>query len=329
MNFLDDIFRYNSIHNMYTEYLKRKPSIEELEKWYHSKYRIKDIHTIICLSKEYRNIYKLKDYEKYYNWPQAQYFVNIKHNIVYIPIAKNGCTSIKNYFFELNSDQVSKDYKNLIYEKHRIHSLTDFHITNNMFCDFTPKEILDITARNPLYIIILRDPLERIISSFWDKFVVNINCKFTNQNVKKQIHDYFKNKGKIEKEITFEDFINFLSTNEPLSYNTHWIPQTFYFRNIKNKVIFELNKLKNFSDFMRDITGKSLSMSTLNANPVIEDNEKHYKTTVKVLSTLNYRPNNKSFINRDLLIKIKNIYKEDYCLINNIYKNNAKSRSVI
>ena len=31
MNFLDNIYRFNSIHNIYTIYLKRKPNIEELK----------------------------------------------------------------------------------------------------------------------------------------------------------------------------------------------------------------------------------------------------------------------------------------------------------
>ena len=318
MNFLDNIYRFNSIHNMYSNYLKRKPNIEELKKWYESKKTIKEIHTIICLSKEYRNTYKINNYDCYYKWPMAQYFVNIKHNIVYIPIAKNGCTSIKNYFFELNCDQIASDYRNIIYEKHRIHSLTDFHITNNMFCDFTPKAILDITQNNPLHIIIIRDPLERIISSFWDKFVVNMNCEFTNSNLKEEVFKYFKEKGKCIKKLNFEDFINFLFSTNPHSYNTHWIPQSYYFKNIQNKIIFNLNKIHNFYDFMRDITGSSLSIKSLNANPINEDNETHFRTPVEELSRLNYRPGNSSFINSDLLEKIKNIYHEDYCLINTL-----------
>ena len=68
---------------------------------------------------------------------------------------------------------------------------------------------------------------------------------------------------------------------------------------------------------MRDITGRSLSIKSLNANPINEDNETHFRTSIEELSKLSYRPGNSSFINSDLLEKIK-IYHEDYFLINTL-----------
>lgn len=171
----------------------------------------------------------------YKKWLEKYYLVNHKYKLVYCPIPKNACTFFKTLMVEL-SDECT-DFKNSSYDIHKYIRATQSKIKLTSFSY--------IENQNYLKLVILRNPFERLVSAYLNKFV-RINKK--TPIVQKVIDDVYNNfdlKREKDSSITFSQFIDYLSRTEDYDLNEHWRPQhTFLGTNlVEFDLVFQLENL--------------------------------------------------------------------------------------
>lgn len=309
----NDIYRYAEICEYYNLLFNRQPSDTEISKLFECGSSLSEIFSELCLSHEFAQQNNLKDFSGFYQWPKMKYFTNSEHNLRYIPIAKNACTSLKTVFFKLNINQTADEFKNINCEEPGFHQIIDTYRTMNIIRNYTPHDNIQQETKSPLHIVAVRDPLERVVSGFWDKFVRGIHQKHLDSTVRKKVIDYFSHTNISIKNITFNHFIDYIENNSPISFDPHWRPQTLYFKNVSNIKFFDVNKLNDLSEFLLTKTGIKTQVPLLNSS---RSTGEHYQdlsnVSVSELSKLNKKPDTTSFLNERIISIIRDVYSDDF-----------------
>lgn len=183
------------------------------------------IHTLFG-SAEFRKSPQAKKYG--YGWPRAQYFVSRKHKILYCPMGKNACTFLKRQMVRI--EQFNEEEFLL----RDIHLLTDRVNTGLHINDYPleqAKEILN--APDYFRFAVLRDPMDRLLSAYNEKFVINRhisgNIMHTGPVVRaaQNRHDPAR-EADFDRGITFREFLSFIIATPAAELDPHWIPQANY-----------------------------------------------------------------------------------------------------
>lgn len=140
------------------------------------------------------------------------YLTNIsqKYKIVYFEIPKTGCSTIKKTLQYIESDGQA-------IKKEQIHNKVNSPLKG--IFDFDSKISENILSSDDWFkFVFIRNPYERVLSAYLDKIV-------TNQWEKK------RRVGGLgftfEDEISFLDFLEAISRQNPLDMDIHWRPQTY------------------------------------------------------------------------------------------------------
>lgn len=161
------------------------------------------------------------------------YFVNHNHKFIYGSIPKNACTLFKKFTLEYSGDTEFQNHKDVHYyiAKHKTPiAMTDMSLLNN-------PEYYKFT--------ILRDPLERLVSAYLDKFVrwlPNIQETFALQVIK-EVYESRGLEPDYSKSITFSQFVNYVSTTNDIFLDQHWKPQHLFLSNTKFDYIGKFEQL--------------------------------------------------------------------------------------
>ena len=318
--YFDNIYRFNTIIKNYNQVLDRYPTDLEVDIFFNSKLSLKQIFQNLCLSDEYLNKNKLKYNDEYFIWPKSQYFTVSNKNLRYIPIAKNACTSFKNVFNLINKEILSEDYKYLKLNENEIHRFTDLYKTQNLLGDYMPHVNIMNQSLNPLHLIILRDPVKRIISSFWDKFCKSFHCSFTRSNITNRIIQNINIKRKQNVShvgITFEQFVDYLCDEDNALLDPHFKPQSKYFNTNGNNKYFFIEKTNILLEYLSDELGFNITADRLNSNKPINNYkiDDAFKIPIDKLHQIKIRPSYISFLNKTIEKKLLQVYKEDYNLL--------------
>lgn len=218
-----------------------------------------------------------------------------EHKITIWWSAKCGCTTIKNLVFNK-------------LKKLNIANQSDLH--KNTYADFDPQYL------NYKNILIVRDPINRFISSY--------NMFFQT----------FCNMYKINKNLTFSEFVELIYESRKkdnftqhskinVSFNHHLINQFSEIYADLNKYCKEKNinfrfdeviKLEEFNsiDFMKKYFNIILEQNTIK-NKTLKNNNNStfvYNKTHNEINKIN--PNYQYYLNENIIKKIKEIYENDY-----------------
>lgn len=205
--------------------------------------------------------------------------------------AKCGCTHVKKLFYYLQNN-----------ENQKLHTQNDI---NSL-----PKNINEYTT-----ILIVRNPYERILSGFLDKY---------------QINGEFRKKWRYKK-LTFSLFINELVSNKYRMIDTHhFIPQTQEHFNksellrSKKLIIYDINNI-NY-DFIEKIYNKKIPEHILNfkgehIRKYKEENSNFDKVyDLEMSEYFDYKISIDKFYNTELRDKVYNFYIDDF----NFFKEHKK-----
>jgi tetratricopeptide (TPR) repeat protein len=154
----------------------------------------------------------------YEQWIKMRYIVNHKHKIVYCPIEKNACSLFKNIL--VNHSEYEDDYRQSKIAVHR-------YIVANKERFFAPN-FSDLCSPTYFKFVILRNPFDRLVSAYIDKFV---RSPKPNRHSIPVINQVYKSLGKQpdqHQSITFKQFIDFLTDKEDRLLDPHWRPQYIY-----------------------------------------------------------------------------------------------------
>lgn len=108
------------------------------------------------------------------DWPAAQVFAVESVRVLYQPIAKCACTSLKRLMVDLSDIPARAAVL-----AGDVHHLTDTGGTGLILFDRTPAEVARVVAAPGWFrFAVVRGPFDRLVSAYIDKFVVNRHKPF-------------------------------------------------------------------------------------------------------------------------------------------------------
>ena len=154
--------------------------------------------------------------ELYQEWIENYYIVSHQHKIIYCPIPKNACTLFKEII--VTNSEHKLDFKKSGLDVHRYIRQNNVKLAERTYLS------------NPEYlkIAIVRNPFERLVSAYFNKFVRPKKASNIVKNVITDIYCFKKLKPDYQRSITFSDFINYLARTEDYFLNEHWRSQYFF-----------------------------------------------------------------------------------------------------
>lgn len=157
-------------------------------------------------------------------WPQCHMFVLENRRIMYQPIAKNACSSLKSLMVELSGhpdrDEILKN----------VHVNTGQRDTGLLLKDFDEGAAHGVLAEPGYFrFTVLRAPLERLLSAYTEKFVTNRRRPYQHYATAPVVAAV---QGRDRPEdadhetgITFRQFAEHVIAQPPARLDPHWRPQ--------------------------------------------------------------------------------------------------------
>jgi hypothetical protein len=182
---------------------------------------------------------KLAIYKKHFNhlpWPLWQMVVLKKIRILYNPIAKCGSSSLRQAMVALSGMPESITQLPL-----------DTYCTGLQLGDLHLEEAQAI-LHDPdfLRIAVIRDPFDRLVSAYLEKFVLNrmdVGNRFHTTAVIAAIRGRAQlDEADFHRSISFAEFVDYLVTQPPEALDPHWCPQALYLKGTSFQ-LFRLDRL--------------------------------------------------------------------------------------
>lgn len=306
-----EIFKY---------YLGRGPGEESLNRFVTEQFSDVQIENFIMNSKEYRRIGHLPALPQAGAQFDTANLVLEPAKVVFCPIAKNANTSVKSWFLRLSG--VNMNPKVSVHER-----AAKSHLRFSYFSRYA----LDKLMNDPDFarVAVLRDPVERIVSAYWDKLVRTrtdpTTLKFHTTPIYKFAYRVETVTPEvIEQGVSFRQFCHFLAVTNRNQTDPHWTAQHRYLEGLNWTHLFDLRNIEAFEKFVLDRCPPSLQNERLgiqNVSPTVS------KTTGIVkegdlanvlpckLSQGGGKPADNRFIDADLRAFINNYFAMDYRLL--------------
>ncbi|WP_162622807.1 sulfotransferase family 2 domain-containing protein [Salinisphaera orenii] len=199
-------------------------------------------------------------------WPLPQLFVATNIKVLYCPIAKNACSTLKRLMVDVSD----------IPEKKELLARGDIHKkTDSSFTGIQLKDLSEEYAEKALYdkayfrFAVLRNPFDRILSAYWEKFVVNRKNKGNISHtlpVINQIRQKDLDDSLVEKGVTFREFVSFLVNSNPDSLDPHWCPQSNYLKCVEYDSYFDVKNLAPLYKILSDRVGRKIEPEAKNVS---------------------------------------------------------------
>jgi hypothetical protein len=174
-------------------------------------------------------------------WPYGTMMVAERHKLFYIPVAKCACTSLKSLMANLAGVDRAKLAQEL-----DIHFVTDKFRTGALLKDMPLDRAREILASDRYFkFSVIRDPLERLVSAYLEKFVYN------RHNPDNLVHTgpvirsvQGTQETDLDKGISFNQFLGYIVAQDPFDLDNHWRPQFHYFLGVPHMSrIFRLDNI--------------------------------------------------------------------------------------
>lgn len=200
--------------------------------------------------------------------PFPQLFVAKNIKVLYCPIAKNACSSLKSLMVELSD--IPDSYKEMV-RKGDVHLVTDEYNTGVQLKDLDEAEARDAMDSDGYFrFIVLRDPAARLVSTYWEKFVVNRSHEGNLIHTLPVIRDVYKKEyGELpdsDRGITFRQFIEYIKRTSEDDLDPHWKHQYKYAEGVKISCYYDQKNLSPLYSRLSELCGKQIEEKRKNVS---------------------------------------------------------------
>ncbi|XP_063803868.1 carbohydrate sulfotransferase 9-like [Pseudophryne corroboree] len=178
----------------------------------------------------------------------AQLYVEHKYKFIYCEVPKVGCSNWKRIILLLNE---SLGFTIDSLRHYNIHS-THLLIKLSSYPLSIQKQLLE----NYTKVMITRDPLERVVSAYRDKFIRDKGIYYS-KTIANAIKKELRNNSNTTENITFEEFARYIVLHNPQYTDTHWKPMYNLCDpcQIQYDIIGKLKTIKQDADFILKVIG--------------------------------------------------------------------------
>lgn len=249
--------------------------------------------------------------------PVSSFFVCEKEKLLYSPIAKCACTSVKSLMIELSDLPHSQCILD-----NGVHLVTDAFITGIRLKDFDMESVRNILSGDEYYkFAVVREPVRRIVSAYTEKFLLNrrdsgnlIHTRDVLQTIRNS------SRPDIEEGITFREFVEYLTDSDPLSLDPHWMPQYMFLAGVNQyDEVFTVEQLDRLANRLSERTGKEIRLGKHNVG-IESETTAHQATTGRFVDVLpieldkEERVSSKDFLDLELVAALEQYYEKDVSL---------------
>ena len=252
-------------------------------------------------------------------WPEAQYFFSRDKKIIYCPIGKNACTFFKQVMVKL------AEHPHQEFILHNVHMLTD-HVSTGMQlsdCDMDDVEPI-LSDPNHFKFAILRDPAQRLLSAYIEKFVKN---RQAHENViyhtSPVIRAVQAKEGLVDPDyflgISFRSLVEYIVQQPKENLDPHWCPQYLYLGDYEWSNLYTFDMLPQAVTDLEQISGMKLSAPPANKSGSGIGNP-HSGADQLLPCELDKLPMiaKESFLTPEICTLLNDYYARDYDIIQNI-----------
>jgi len=195
-------------------------------------------------------------------WPFGAYMVSERHRLLYIPIAKCACTSLKSMMVKLAGITQPKTAIRL-----DVHRVTDRFNTGALLKDKPIERARAIlAAEDYTKFTVMRDPLERLVSAYLEKFVYNRRQRQNQLHIRPVLRAIRGGENVApDPGISFREFVTYILAQDPYDLDPHWRPQHLYFISVPHLTrIFRLENIDALPPFLQQAIGQPVTLAHRN-----------------------------------------------------------------
>jgi hypothetical protein len=181
-------------------------------------------------------------------WPYGPMMVSERHKLFYIPVAKCACTSLKSMMVRLAGIAQPEIALEL-----GVHLVTDRFNTGVQLKDKPMDLAREILASDEYFkFSVIRDPFERLISAYLEKFVYKRHSERNLLHTRAVIAAVQGTQSiDLQRGISFDDFLHYILQQDPFELDAHWRPQHLYFRGVPHiSRIFHLENIGELEGYL-------------------------------------------------------------------------------
>jgi hypothetical protein len=245
-------------------------------------------------------------------WPHAPILAVQNHKLLFCPIAKNGCTSLKRLMVSL-SDVEHKE----LFLSGDVHRGIDNHRTGLKLLDHDLDLARQIMSSEKYYkFAVIRDPFTRLVSAYLEKFVINRLGKPNQYHTGPVVAGVQgTDQPDFQRGITFAEFIRYITSQAPESLDPHWKPQVLYLAGIHYDRIYRMDQLDALCSDLASRVGHPVSLEKKNASEksgsrFLPDAAHLYADELKRPQAIDKC----SFLDSELMFDIAQYFADDYRL---------------
>ncbi|MFP7674148.1 sulfotransferase family 2 domain-containing protein [Marivita sp. S0852] len=245
--------------------------------------------------------------------------------IIYLPIAKNACSSLKRLVANLGGVELQ--------DGEDIHHKLDANDTGLQFEDRTDNDIRRaLSDPSWMRFVVMRDPLDRLVSVYVEKFVQNRTiagqAPTTGPVLEAVLGKEDLTPEDFDTGITFREFAEYILSERPERLNGHWRPQAEYLGHIPFTHMYDVKNLEQLANDLRGHIGQDIDLPRMNVSreaakkPIYDTHAPDKRPTdlsnAKHLSM-------ESFLPPDLRSRLEEYFATDVTLHNVLSKSDCSS----